>query len=49
MSATAAAERFTLIRGGDDGSRITLADDVVVYLQYKRKRLTPASERGYVA
>lgn len=47
---TAVAERnFTLIRGSDDGSKLTLADDVAAYLQFKRKKLTAASRRGYVA
>lgn len=47
---TATVERaFTLIQGSDDGSRLTLGDDVAVYLQHKRKKLTAASRRGYIA
>lgn len=47
---TAASQpTFTLIHGSDDGSRLTLGDDVAVYLQHKRKRLTAASQRGYFA
>lgn len=44
---TVAAPTFTLIQGSNDGTLLTLADDVAAYLQHKRKKISKASYRGY--
>lgn len=47
---SAVAERsFTLIRGSNDGTKLTLGDDVAAYLQFKRKKVSDKSYRGYAA